>query len=123
MLLKANTAWLQYPLIATVRNLFFHPLAKFPGPKLWAASRVPYVVSLLRGNLVHDQQEIHKKYGPVVRMAPDEISFTKEEAWRDIYVHRAGHQDLAKDPVWYKGHLPPALPLTLLLISRVNSTG
>lgn len=86
-----------------VRNLYFHPLSGFPGPKLWAASRIPYIVSLFRGNLVVDFAEIHRKYGNVVRVAPGEISFAAEEAWHDIYVHRTGHQDPAKDPVWYKG--------------------
>ncbi|TGO48983.1 hypothetical protein BCON_0224g00100 [Botryotinia convoluta] len=58
--------------------------------------------------------KIHEKYGDVVRLAPNEISFTKEEAWNDIYVHRPGHADPTKDPVWYKG-------IGDLLINRLNN--
>ncbi|MCJ1435656.1 RNA polymerase II mediator complex subunit [Xylographa pallens] len=101
-----------YPALTAIYNLYFHPLAKFPGPKLWSASRIPYIVSLLRGNLVHDQQKIHEQYGDVVRLGPDEISFAKDEAWHDIYVHRAGHKDLAKDPIWYKA--PDEMPQNII---------
>ncbi|CAG8981871.1 hypothetical protein HYALB_00009547 [Hymenoscyphus albidus] len=95
-----------------VFNLYFHPLAKFPGPILWRVSRIPYAVSLLRGNLVKDQLEIHRKYGEVVRLAPNEISFTKEEAWHDIYTNRVGHQNPTKDPVWYKA--PDDMPANIV---------
>jgi hypothetical protein len=29
--------------------------------------------------------ELHRRYGPVVRTAPDELSYNVEEAWQDIY--------------------------------------
>lgn len=66
-------------------------------------SRIPYIVSLLRGRLLNDMADIHKKYGEVVRMAPDELSFAKKEAWEDIYVHRPGRRNPTKSEVWYKG--------------------
>jgi cytochrome P450 len=47
--------------------------------------------------------DIHKKYGAVVRMAPDELCFATKEAWQDIYVHRPGHKNPTKSEVWYKG--------------------
>ncbi|RYP04569.1 hypothetical protein DL764_004377 [Monosporascus ibericus] len=31
--------------------------------------------------------ELHKKYGPVLRIAPDELSYASAQAWQDIYVH------------------------------------
>lgn len=99
----SDTELIQYPITAMVYNIYFHPLANFPGPIFWRVSRIPYMISLLRGNLVKDQLEIHRKYGEVVRLAPNEISFTKEEAWQDIYAKRVGHQNPTKDPVWYKG--------------------
>lgn len=34
---------------------------------------------------------LHEKYGPVVRIAPDELSFTHPDAWKDIYGHRVGN--------------------------------
>ena len=50
-----------------------------------------------------DHAAIHQEYGPVVRVGPNELSFTTVKAWEDIYVHRTGHVDPTKDPVWYKG--------------------
>ncbi|RYP61837.1 hypothetical protein DL771_009987 [Monosporascus sp. 5C6A] len=33
--------------------------------------------------------ELHAKYGPIVRIGPDELAFSDPQAWRDIYGHRA----------------------------------
>jgi Cytochrome P450 len=40
---------------------------------------------------------MHEKYGPVVRLAPDELSFASADAWKDIYGHRAGLQHHGQD--------------------------
>ncbi|KAL5364991.1 cytochrome P450 [Aspergillus floccosus] len=68
-----------------VYNLYFHPLARFPGPSLWCASRIPYLWKLCRGKLPGKIRAYHDKYGPVVRIAPDELSFDDPAAWREIY--------------------------------------
>ena len=94
---------MQYPFYTCIRNLYFHPLSKFPGPKTWSMSRLPYIVSLLRGSLVDDMASIHEKYGDIVRLAPDEVSFATKEAWQEIYVHRPGLKNLTKSNAWYKG--------------------
>jgi cytochrome P450 len=36
---------------------------------------------------------MHERYGPVVRVAPDELSFIDPEAWKDIYSNRTIHKD------------------------------
>ncbi|KPM36017.1 Isotrichodermin C-15 hydroxylase [Neonectria ditissima] len=47
--------------------------------------------------------ELHQKYGPVVRVAPDELSFTDPTAWTDIMGHRKrGQGENAKDPIFWK---------------------
>ncbi|KAF2102014.1 isotrichodermin C-15 hydroxylase [Rhizodiscina lignyota] len=67
-------------------NVYLHPLSKFPGPKFMAASRIPYAWHLYHGTLNATVHEAHKKYGEVVRVAPNELSFTSgETAWEDIY--------------------------------------
>lgn len=86
-------------------NVYFHPLSAFPGPKSFAATRVSHVRSLLRGQLSQTVKELHDEYGEVVRIGPDELSFTAAQAWKDIYGHRQGHKGLQKDPVFYG--LPP----------------
>lgn len=42
-------------------------------------------MAMVRGDLPHRVKRIHEQYGPVVRVAPDELSFTDPAAWRDIY--------------------------------------
>lgn len=49
------------------------------------------------------------RYGDIVRVAPDEISCAKPEAWQDIYAHRPGHAQFPKNPVWW-GELPGRAP-------------
>lgn len=49
---------------------------------------------------MHDTHKIHKQYGPVVRLAPNELSFIEANAWSDIYSHRVGHSEFTKNPIW-----------------------
>lgn len=79
-------------------NTFFHPLSSHPGPKFWAASRLPWCWYQWRGLLNHRLTELHQTYGPVVRVAPDEVSYTSETAWKSIYGQRS--TEMSKDPVF-----------------------
>ncbi|KAF7195683.1 Cytochrome P450 monooxygenase [Pseudocercospora fuligena] len=65
--------------------LFYHPLRSYPGPKLWAISRVPWHYYNIRGDLARKILDLHETYGPTVRIAPDELSYTSSQAWRKIY--------------------------------------
>jgi len=89
-----------------IYNLYFHPLKNFPGPKLWAASRLPFVYSLLTGKLVKRERQFHEKYGEIIRLAPDEVSFASEQAWNDIYAFRRGHKRAGRDKAYYIGNCP-----------------
>lgn len=59
------------------------------------------MTNLLNGTLVKDTQALHTKYGDIVRVAPDELSFQAADAWKDIYGHRAGRPDWEKDRRFY----------------------
>lgn len=82
-------------------NIYWHPLSGYPGPPLAAASRLWYCYHVIRGNLNYTLNEVHQKYGDVVRIAPNELSYTDPEAWSDIYGHRLGKSELVKDPLFY----------------------
>ncbi|GAB1317909.1 Trichothecene C-15 hydroxylase [Madurella fahalii] len=71
-------------------NLFFHPLRRFPGPLFMRATRWGYLVRLMGGTLPFDMLDLHKRYGPVVRVAPNELAFSDPQAWKDIMGHRGG---------------------------------
>ena len=75
--------------------LFFHPLAKYPGPTWWAVSRIPWAYHIIKGDLWSVLDRLHEKYGTVVRIAPDETTTINPAAWKDIYVTKPV---LAKDP-------------------------
>lgn len=57
--------------------------------------RVGSVISLLRGNFVADVKTFHEQYGEIVRIAPNELSHVKEDAWHDIF----GTQPVPKNPM------------------------
>ena len=82
-------------------NIWLHPLASYPGPKLAAASRLWYCNYCLRGQLPFVLLDVHERYGNVVRIAPNELSYTNPDGWNDIYGHRPGKAELTKDPVFY----------------------
>ncbi|KAF2817316.1 benzoate 4-monooxygenase cytochrome P450 [Mytilinidion resinicola] len=84
-----------------VYNLYLAPLRNFPGPKLWAVSRLPYALSVTRGHHHLDILELHKRYGSVVRISPHELAFNSAQAFRDIYGFRPGHQSFRKDRTHY----------------------
>lgn len=84
-----------------IYNVYFHPLASYPGPKIYAATRLPYVFGIITGQLLYKCQQFHELYGDVVRIAPDELSFTNADAWKDIYGHRQGHSPMTKDKIFY----------------------
>ena len=66
------------------------PLRHFPGPKLWAISRIPSNISVINGQNHLDILALHKKYGPILRLGPNELAFNTAEAFRDIYGTRPG---------------------------------
>ncbi|KAK0392637.1 hypothetical protein NLU13_2132 [Sarocladium strictum] len=69
--------------------LYLSPLRHYPGPKLWAISRLPRNYVNLKGRLAWKIRDLHDRYGPVVRIAPDELSYTSGAAWKKIYGQRS----------------------------------
>lgn len=64
-------------------------------------TRLWYCYYCTSGSLIHVLHEAHQKYGDVVRIAPNELSYTDPKAWNDIYGHRVGKRELMKDPTFY----------------------
>ncbi|KAI3325720.1 isotrichodermin C-15 hydroxylase [Xylariaceae sp. AK1471] len=102
LLLLMGTS-LGYVLYRAIYNVFFHPLRSYPGPWLRAASRLPYTISIFQGDATHEIKALHDKYGQVVRVAPDSLSYTAAQAWTDVYALRQSNQsgNLPKDPKFY----------------------
>ncbi|GKU05140.1 unnamed protein product [Fusarium langsethiae] len=64
---------------------FLSPLRHVPGPKLYAATKWRLAYEDWKGTRTRTINALHKKYGPVVRIAPNEISFNSLSALRTIY--------------------------------------
>ncbi|KAF2712060.1 cytochrome P450 [Pleomassaria siparia CBS 279.74] len=77
---------IQWIVTATYR-IYFHPLRHFPGPKSAAISPLPLAISLFNGNIHIYLRDLHAKYGDVVRVSPEELSFIDPSAWKDICGH------------------------------------
>lgn len=84
----------------SIYRLTLHPLAKFPGPRLGAISSL-YVASCdlsSKDSFVKHLPELHDKYGPIVRVRPDEIHIRDFEAYSQVF--KAGSK-FARDMTFY----------------------
>ncbi|RTE80145.1 hypothetical protein BHE90_005329 [Fusarium euwallaceae] len=82
-----------------VYRIFFHPLRQYPGPWIYAASGLPHLYHVSTGNVHRMQMRLHERYGPIVRVGPERLSYIDSNAWKDIQGHRAdGHGSFEKDP-------------------------
>lgn len=88
-----------YQLSRWVYNLYFHPLARIPGPTTWAMSRAPAEISNVRGRILKDISKLHEQYGEIVRIGPESVCFNNPDAWTDIYAHKPGKILFPKDPL------------------------
>ncbi|KAI1769313.1 cytochrome P450 [Hypoxylon sp. FL1150] len=71
----------------SIYRLFFHPLSHIPGPKLAALSRAYefYYDVVCRGMYIWKIEEMHKKYGPVVRISPREVHISDPYFYDEVY--------------------------------------
>ncbi|KAI0533247.1 cytochrome P450 [Xylaria digitata] len=80
-----GTLYISYQLGTAIYNLFFHPLAKVPGPFLGRSTLLWRFWDTLSGQHHKHMREMHAKYGHVVRVSPNELSFSTVQSYRDIY--------------------------------------
>ncbi|KAH8890336.1 cytochrome P450 [Thozetella sp. PMI_491] len=75
--------------LATValHRLLFHPLAKFPGPRLAAVTRLyeAYYDLALGGRYTHKIAELHEQYGPIIRISPYELHIHDSHYYDKFY--------------------------------------
>ncbi|KAI1355867.1 cytochrome P450 [Xylaria sp. FL0043] len=60
------------------------PLRSLPGPFLASCTRLWKIRSTMSENTQWEHVELHKKYGPVVRIGPNEVSFASPQVARNL---------------------------------------
>ncbi|KAH7166464.1 cytochrome P450 [Dactylonectria macrodidyma] len=86
-----------YTSVAAYR-LLFHPLRRFPGPFLSGlTSLYPTYLLVRRFHQFEEVQELHRKYGDIVRIGPSELSIANVNALHAIH---SAQSPCLKGP-WY----------------------
>lgn len=68
-----------------VYRIYFHPLAKYPGPLLAKVTDLYQTYHALRGDRHLEFYRCHEKYGDIVRFGPNSVSFNTNTALKEIY--------------------------------------
>ncbi|ORY65757.1 putative cytochrome P450 [Pseudomassariella vexata] len=80
--------WVLYRIGCALYNVSaFHPLSRFPGPKLAALSLAYefWFDMILVGRYTHEIKKMHQIYGPVVRIGPNELHCSDPAFIDEIY--------------------------------------
>jgi hypothetical protein len=80
-----------------VYRLYFHPLARFPGPLLGSITDWYSVYHCLKGDRFLDFIDLHRRYGSIVRYGPNRLSCSTVDALHTVYGSRAN----TKKSYWY----------------------
>ncbi|KAF2758397.1 benzoate 4-monooxygenase cytochrome P450 [Pseudovirgaria hyperparasitica] len=79
-------------LVKAVYNVFFHPLARVPGPILCKLSGLPSFYHAVKGDHHVWLWQLHQVYGTRIRPRPDRVLFNDPAAYNDIYNAKANVQ-------------------------------
>ncbi|KAK1723386.1 cytochrome P450 monooxygenase [Colletotrichum acutatum] len=100
--------WTGYVVLRCIYNFYFHPLSKIPGP--WLAAMTPlcdfWYDAVKNGNYLWEIQKMHEKYGPIVRINPNEVHIDDPEYYQNVYV--GGTHRINKDSSTVAGFGVPA---------------
>ena len=95
-------SYLLYWIILVIYRLYFHPLAKFPGPKFAAAT---YLYELYYDLYPHKLrylwqiEKLHQQYGTIVRINPAQLHIHDPDFLDDIYT--SGNKHKRNRDEWY----------------------
>ncbi|KAI0475694.1 isotrichodermin C-15 hydroxylase [Xylariaceae sp. FL0804] len=104
VLLGAVALSLVFAVVLAIYRVFFHPLAKYPGPLLAKITDAHQLYHAWKGDRHLEFWRMHEQYGNVVRFGPNSVSFNSSAALRDIYgfksnVRKAAFYDAFAHPV------------------------
>ncbi|KAK6597639.1 cytochrome p450 [Botrytis cinerea] len=94
-----GTSILIYCILGVVYRLYFHPLSRFPGPLLPAVTLWSefYYECIQSGQYFLKIAQWHEKYGPIIRIGPNEIHVSDPEYYNTLFSYNAVRN---KDPFY-----------------------
>ncbi|KAK9413202.1 putative Isotrichodermin C-15 hydroxylase [Seiridium unicorne] len=76
-----------------IYRLWIHPLSAFPGPRLLAmTSFYEQYHGNIKGTWLRKVSQLHREYGPVVRIGPNRLAIDGSIGWPRIFAHRSGRE-------------------------------
>ncbi|XXH02093.1 hypothetical protein Hte_008459 [Hypoxylon texense] len=95
---------LLYVVGLVVYRLFFHPLAKYPGPFIAKITDAYQLYHAWKGDRHLEFWRLHERYGKVVRFGPNSVSFNSSTALKEIY----GFKSNVRKAEFYDAFVHPA---------------
>ncbi|KAI8665714.1 hypothetical protein NCS56_01008300 [Fusarium sp. Ph1] len=78
-------------------RLLLHPLRRVPGPFLARITNLYFVPSTFKCDRAYVLRRLHERYGPIIRVGPNEVSLSDWRMYRRIYTNKQA----LKDPKFY----------------------
>lgn len=72
-------------LVSTTSTIMSRKLGKLPGPRLHKITSIPYLFHFMRGAADVYADKLHRIYGPIVQVAPRQISVNDVSGLRDVF--------------------------------------
>lgn len=90
IVLLLTSLFIAYLLAEAVYNLYFHPLASFPGPRITAITKLyGMYYDMIKddhgGRWSRKIYELHEQYGPIVRIEPNEVHILDSSFYHSLY--------------------------------------
>ena len=84
---RSSLVWLAvlYTIGVVIYRLWFHPLAKYPGPLFAKISGLYILIAAIQCRDTYTRYGLHRKYGKVVRVGPNELCYADIDSIKDIY--------------------------------------
>jgi len=94
-------ALVAYALLWTAYTRLLHPLKHVPGPFWASVTQLWMIRHVMRGDMDVVQRSLHQRYGPLIRISPNEVACADPEAIRKIYPMSRPLNKSSFYTIWY----------------------